>query len=315
VPGWERSTWLFFARTYFPDYWPKHDGEISSKGSVPYASMVSGAVEIYGEIKYTKGDTIMRNGKWILSRLIGIFLGIEMVIFFPLSIIAGIDTTEGFYDGDPLWQKAMELVSANRNLVPGNLESRTEEMDSKGKLLNLHESWIRFSRGNDGQIKAEIIKALKNGEDITESQKQLSAEQDKDSNKKDSFNLNLWEDYPFKANYQPAIKSLSNSELIQEKSCQVYEYSFRKPNKTTYRGTAWLETETGIPVKLSYTCAPLPQFVSRLETTVIFDSPQEGVLYPVEIQTDGAGSFLLIKRNFRTIMKCSDFWKQLSEVK
>lgn len=219
---------------------------------------------------------------------------------------------------DPLWQKAVALAGANLDLVPGKMMSRIIELDDNGKTKSVNESWLRFYLAPDKQVETELLKAVKDGKDITaeqrkkmaEDRKKQTASADSKDNKRPKKSIDLSDSNPFAPGIQASVikKSLDRREIIQEKNCLVYEYHYTK-DELSYKGLAWLEEDTGTPLRLQYSLDPLPKYTTRMLTVINYSSDNSGLWHPATMTMEAAGKFLMIKKNLRMVFEFSEYWR------
>ena len=74
---------------------------------------------------------------------------------------------------DSLWAKAVAMCEANASWVPGSMYMHMQEVDKHGEPKDDRgqEVWTRLFLSEDGEVDSELVKALDNGEDITEEEK------------------------------------------------------------------------------------------------------------------------------------------------
>ena len=75
----------------------------------------------------------------------------------------------------------------------------------------------------------------------------------------------------------------------------------------TWVGKAWLEENSGIPLKLEFSFEPLPKHVKRLWTIYLYETTASGDWFLQEITVQGQGGFLFIKKGFRSTTRFSDY--------
>lgn len=242
-----------------------------------------------------------------------------LCLIYPASKVNSAET-----GADPLWQKAVAVAAQNQNWVPGTMMARVENLDEKGNLKSLEEeSWTRYFLGQDGQIDVEIIKVIAKGKDVTEERrkelKELKAKtknKEKDKEKeKSGTSMDLSDTNPFNPDIQSTVRvtPLNREEPVQEKQCLVYEYSWKKTEGTIFKGTAWLEKNSGSPAQIRYSPEPLPKHTTKLVTTIHYKYSADGACCPTVMVVEGGGSFLMIKKFLRITMYLSEFWKYHQE--
>jgi len=74
-------------------------------------------------------------------------------------------------------------------------------------------------------------------------------------------------------------------------------------------GKAWLEPDTGIPVKIEYTPDPLPKRVKRMVTTVEYKHIYADSLIVRHMFVEVTGGILFIKKHFHMDMTFDEYWR------
>jgi len=219
-----------------------------------------------------------------------------------------------------LWQKALKLFSANKDWIPGTIIQRTELLTDQGKPESTHEIWIEYKKDDKDKITSEIVKVIKDGKDVTDEFKKEQNKKQKKKDKEDSASFEL-NDNPFNPDLQKnvSIKATNETQRISGKNCACFEFSqkveFRENDKiltVTNRGKAWLDKETGYPLKLEYTFDPLPKRMKSIWTIILYEITPEGNWYAKEMTMDGEAGFLFIKKKFHTLITFNNFWKHKS---
>src|ERR1044071_2666119 len=98
-----------------------------------------------------------------------------LVFLFLNSIALVAETSE-----DPLWRKAVAVARTNAGWIPGLVVVRSEVLH-KGKIEAVREWSERSTLGKTGEVIAETVKILEDGEDVTVKEKK---EHDRDEKKK-----------------------------------------------------------------------------------------------------------------------------------
>jgi hypothetical protein len=203
---------------------------------------------------------------------------------------------------DPLWSKAVEITRASVDWVPGSASFVLQLVDEKGAAQDSWQSWYTLAPGTDGTVTVEVVKATHNGDDTTarEQENQRKSKQDPPTH---------W-DNPFDPKVQSAVtmKPTGKSEPLAGRPCASYEFAFRKSDKSTLSGTAWIDAVTGAPVQVRYTASPLPPGLSSLTTTLRFAKGPAGEGFLQEALVEGAGGILFIKRSFRSVVSIGAYW-------
>ena len=218
-----------------------------------------------------------------------------------------------------LWRKAIEIHQRNRDWYPERVVILSEVLNRRGQSSSLTEMVFRLRLDAHGRVQAELERSLKNGEDTTERTRSKvtirSPEEGVDPEDDTAYSVSLT-DSPFAAASQGAVRAFATSErdTLYGRLCRRFNFTYRsaivrkgKAEELTWRGMAWLDEASGVPVKLEFTLTPLPGLVRRLWSIYLYDieSPDRWVLKRVSMT--GHGGFLFIRKNFRTTTTFSHY--------
>jgi hypothetical protein len=227
-----------------------------------------------------------------------------------------------------LWTKAVAIYEANKNLVPGSMTQTVEELDGDGAVKSSTVSALRFSPDPSAEqgVATEIVSVVKDGKDVTaEQRKELDKQRekrakeekkkaDKDGERSQSVSSN---DSPFNPDFQKsvAVSDRGGRETIAGRACSSFDFSYTrtdgenpKAKPYTVKGVAWLDEETGAPLKVESTRDPLPRGAKRMSSTFLYEIRPDGSWVLKEMQFEGAGGILFIKKSFRMKASFADHW-------
>ncbi len=247
-------------------------------------------------------------------------LSLLMLLLMPaLSSALGVDS---------LWARALTLSEANGDWVPGSIYVHMQEVDKHGepKQDKVKEVWSRLYLGEGGEVESEILKVLDSGKDVTEEERarrereEVEENDGRDDEKDDDGDGRVTvEGYsPFDPGKQDGVtvKPTGLEQVIDGKHCAVFEFEDRREGDEdgdddglVFTGKAWLETGTGIPVRIEFTSDPLPKRVKRMDTTVTYEYAGPDSWYARSTHVEATGGFLFIKKHFRMDMTFSDYWR------
>jgi hypothetical protein len=229
-----------------------------------------------------------------------------------LPLVASADTPE-----DSLWLRAVNLSEESKDLVPGAIESHMQEMDKHGKPKDedkYQHSWGKLGPGDDGEIEYETVKAIKDGEDITEEEQAKEKEEQEEEDGKDSDGFDPEDHNPFDADSQDRmfIERLDETETADGRDLAVYRFIKLPADKEDEEviGKAWFDIAKGVPVKIEYTTDPLPKRVKRMVTTMEYIYSPPDTLIVRRMIVDATGGILFIKKHFHAEMTFTDHWRR-----
>jgi len=133
--------------------------------------------------------------------------------------------------------------------------------------------------------------------------------------KEDSLTVSL-SDSPFNPDRQKNVSFRASEEkqMLFGHSCRRFDFTYKTEiirkgarEKLTWTGQAWLEEDSGMPLKLEFSLAPLPRRIRSLWTTYLYDVSQPDRWVLKKIMIAGQGGFLFIKKKFRSTTTFSDY--------
>jgi len=256
------------------------------------------------------------------------------------------DSTSAAAKAQPaLWAQAVKIFEANKDLVPGKVLQKIQELEDDGSVKSESDAEISLALDGAGKIKSDIVKASKDGKDVTaaerkkaeeRSKKEAAKEQkkkkdaekntkkdskgDSDKDSKENSHSISSGDSPFDPEIQNNVRitEANARETIGSRSCARFGYTYpvpaEKPSKgkpTMVKGTAWIEESTGNPVKVEFTNDPLPKGAKSMLTTLHYGSGANGSWIVGRMEFAASGSFLFLKKRIRGDIALSDYWKYI----
>jgi hypothetical protein len=245
-------------------------------------------------------------------------LAVLSILIAPLwqpahAATAAADTARAPVSGHPaLWMKAVEVYEMNKNLVPGKMVQKTQELNDKGQVKS--EGIIELSLSLDpaGKIKNAVVKASKNGKDTTKDEKKEADERARKAGKEkgdsdENSHSFSYSESPFSAKVQSDVRVTETNirETVGTISCVCFDFVYpekREPGAkgkpAMIKGRTWIDESSGRPMKLQYTTDPLPKHVKNFVNTLLYDAGDNGSWILKELTFDASGSFLFINKRF-----------------
>ncbi len=243
-----------------------------------------------------------------------------------------------------LWTQAVNIFEANKDLVPGKVLQKIQELEDDGRMKSESSAEVSLALDGDGKIKSGIVKASKDGKDVTAEERKKADERskkeaarDKEQKKKavgkndgkdpksdsdeeskersHSFSMG---DSPFNPEIQSDVRVTETNarETIAGRSCVRFGYAYPartgKPSKgkpAMVKGSVWIEEGTGNPMKVEFTNDPLPKGAKNMLTTLHYGSGGNGSWILERMEFEASGSFLFFKKRIRGDIAFSDYWK------
>lgn len=230
----------------------------------------------------------------------------------------------------------MAIAGRNLSWVPGQIVTRTEDLDNEGRTKGVQESWVRLHPGDDGAPVREVVKVIKNGKDETELARREAAERAKprtpapgtkrspekpagagaideaDDPGAPRVSLRFGGSTPFDPSVQDSVSyhRLDHADRPTAGAGVPYAFEQQTPGGIVLRGTAWLAEATGIPLEIVFTTDPLPKHVKTMTARVRFEGGADGAWWPADLSYEAMGKVLLFKKRSRSTMTFSDYWQR-----
>lgn len=218
-----------------------------------------------------------------------------------------------------LWQKALVVYQKNNDLIPHKMEIRSEMLDRQGRANSVSKYYFNIIADGQGKTRTELTQAFKDNRDVTEETKKDIAARDapkeKSAGKKETLSISMG-DTPFNPEKQTnvTVRAHAEKQLLFGRMCRRFDFSFKtdmgrkdRAKNPTWVGKAWLEENSGIPVKLEFSFEPLPKPINNLWTIYLYEVNAAGDWVLKEITVQGQGGFLFIKKGFRSTTRFNDY--------
>jgi hypothetical protein len=154
-----------------------------------------------------------------------------------------------------------------------------------------------------------VVRYLENGKDVTAERRERTAQ----SGGGPSFwNPSDPRQTPFHPSVQDrvTVRRLETDVFLEGRRCAAYTFEQRLEGKSLAKGTAWLDSGSGMPVRLEATFDPLPMFVHHAEIAVGFAAGDEGAWLVKHFRATGEATFLMIRRAYTMELDLADHWRQ-----
>jgi len=182
---------------------------------------------------------------------------------------------------DQLWQRAVAISAFNRDLVPGNWIQREELFNVKGESHLTSRTHVAFKQVGS-TVEISLVEAFANGADITIPFRETFGEKHDQFKQRAQFN-------PFQPSHQASVSAKRDGRTRRdgEEVLIAYDYS-QKTDDGRWRGTAWIDDRTGMPVELTARLTGLPKMdgKDKIYETILnvhFTDGPDGAWYPTKI--------------------------------
>jgi hypothetical protein len=251
------------------------------------------------------------------------------LLLFALAALPGMaGAGAGAETSDPsgLWQKALAVFQQNSDLLPHKMEVFSELLDRRGRTDTVSQFYFDIRYDGQGKSRSELTRAFKDGQDISAEAKKRFIGSDAPpekpgAKKRQTFTFSM-SDVPFnpERRHLTAARARPETQVLFGRSCRRFDISFRANSavkeparEMNWVGMAWLEEESGVPVKLEFSIEPLPKNVNSLWTIYRYELDAAGDWALREISVQGQGGFLFIKKGFRSTTRFSEYRRQTPE--
>lgn len=146
---------------------------------------------------------------------------------------------------DPLWAKALALTGKNLERRPGKMDEEVSIYTLKGELKRHTVSTFTFVKGEDGEPRPSLVKATREGKDVTE-ERQQELKRRKTRGKLFKDEHNIFHPSWYQTN---EVRRTTHKETIGGHPCVAFEYSV-KTQDGSWDGVVYLEEKSGIPRRI-----------------------------------------------------------------
>ncbi len=181
--------------------------------------------------------------------------------------------------------------------MPGVVETRSEELDGKGKVKHVEETRTRVWLDEKGALQQETV-TYRDGKPASE---------DKDDEKKAEDDSEDVETIPgfLKAEFQSTVtvKATGERKTIDGRTCAAHE--FRRKGEEGEQGIAWLDEQTGALLEAQFKPVDMPTGVKRMDNVLRFAYDDKG-WYLTQMNIDVFASAIVFKGGARVNVNFSD---------
>ena len=203
-----------------------------------------------------------------------------------------------------LWNRATQIFKNNLEWSPGKMVLISDNLDRKGEIKAREERTVGYYKNSSGEIESQIISVTKNGEDITEEEREKEQKESKENENSP----------PFPNPLDPETRDITNIdytgrlESIDGRRCQVINFRMKAEEKRDYVGEIWITEDQGVPILITGWMEPLPRFVTELIMRVEYTA-DPSAWYMKSIFFEGSGKFLFLRRHYRSTMRFSEYFR------
>ncbi|MFW6139253.1 MAG: hypothetical protein ACOC7U_08780 [Spirochaetota bacterium] len=215
---------------------------------------------------------------------------------------------------DALWQKAVSIASMNNNWVPGKVICVEESFNWLGFQEDQLKTHSTLYRTGDGKVKCDISKIFQDGKDITN--EFIGKYGDSMLLEKNEYRV----EHPFRPSVQDQVTytQRNKKKTIYGKRCMLYDFEYQN-DIGVWKGTAWLEQNSGVPVLVEGTLQSVPvekkyYTITNMEITASFAANGNGEWFPEQAVVDynmkvGDKLFQTYRGRIKETYKFSNHWR------
>ena len=203
---------------------------------------------------------------------------------------------------DSFWSRAVESYDAGTGLNPGLMKIDSTEYDGRGSVRNA-ESAVYSLTWTGGDPEVRILSVIRNGADITSERR---ANPEYQSGRPIDGAAGGFGASPLDPTLQDTVTTtFTGIETIDGRRARAYRFGVAAESGAI-TGTAWIDAETGFPIRIAGRPDPLPRFVDVFEFRHEFGIGGNGAAVTSRITVDASGRLLLIRRRFVVTMEFSE---------
>ncbi|AKU98624.1 hypothetical protein AKJ09_05288 [Labilithrix luteola] len=185
------------------------------------------------------------------------------------------------------------------------LSGTMDELDGGGQVSGNKSMVVRVTASPAQRI-AEILKYTEDGVDKTNEERAKAAEKKRTKSsadkKKEAESLRL----PFLAVEQSRYAfTLLEKDPAAPSHVRV-GFVPKVPAETAYKGSAWVDADTGQVLTLGFSPSKNPRLVDHVDVTVRFELPTALGKAPSSIQFEARGSLLFFRKHYKGSATISD---------
>lgn len=203
---------------------------------------------------------------------------------------------------DQLWVRASKIIEESDSYFPEIMEIESVMTTMEGEVKNSF--YIKYinSFEAEGKLKADPVKVIRDGKDITKEYIEDLKKENKKEKKKEKEDENAYSSSDFDIFNKKNQKNLKimrkGVEKIEGRDYAIYDFVLKIDKKNNLKGSVWIDLENAKPLKVISTTDPLPKYTKELKTSLYY-MEENGKVFLKKMEVEGWGSFLFYKRRFK----------------
>ncbi len=198
----------------------------------------------------------------------------------------------------PLWSIAVESLLTSGDLVPGSIAAIFDQYNGRGELISRDETVVQLWADATGEVHSRVVSAKRNGEDVSDERRDNrqsggvpfgAGQGQADETGDNGSPFAGLQRNPFAPEEQlhVTVVGAGSRKVLDGTVVLPIEFEHRTGPGAVNRGTAWIDVDSGDPVRLETTIDPLPRFVSELMMVQHYARNREGQLVVERVEFSG----------------------------
>jgi hypothetical protein len=209
------------------------------------------------------------------------------------------------------WARAKEARIRADGMQPRSMRMLSKEYGKEGQVQSTEEQTISILYGPDGNMDVEVLRATKDGKDVTEEKRKEFAKRDgrggNGGNKPDGGFGGMEMPDPLAPKDEKSLK-LGDAVLEESGGWPVWRFPFEMKAGLLLStvGFIRIDGKTGLPLEMEYSFKPLPLGVKRADMRIAYASAGDVPLVErVDMRIDS--NLVIFKKKIDYFMEFSDY--------
>jgi hypothetical protein len=216
-------------------------------------------------------------------------------------------------DSAEAWKRAVAMNSAAKTLYPGSVDFTTIEYGNKDQVLSREEVLSRIEYGPDGETSSEVVKAVKDGKDVTaERRAEFEKNAKKNKGKKGGNEGPQAGGFALPEPFNPpahAKLSVGAASPATEEGKDFWEYPFEYSAKggMSFKGTVRLEADSGRPIWMKYSFKVSPPGIKYAHFLIAYAAFGESAFVADRMDIGFDADLLVFKKKMDMKVAMTDY--------
>jgi hypothetical protein len=210
-----------------------------------------------------------------------------------------------------VWARAKEARARADGMQPRSMRMLSTEYGKEGQVRSTEEQAVSILYGTDGNMNVEVLKATKDGKDVTEEKRKEFAKRDgrggNGRDKPDGGFGGVEMPDPLAPKDEKSLK-LGDAVLEESGGRSVWRFPFEMKAGLVLStiGFILIDGKTGLPLEMEYSFKPLPLGVKRADLRIAYAASGDvPVVERVDMRIDS--NLVIFKKKIDYLMEFSDY--------